>query len=162
MLQQWIGDGKVKISRDDIANQISTPINCEGRDVVFFSISVLNKISKVDQNLFQILSRRVINYKRIRFIFIETFGWQVYLNNNLNRFFLKFDADLNQVSQSRLDAIQEQIREHKNADFRENTNLGEVIFRNIQSDVVAMNFFQADAMGLRPARPYSVASLMLK
>jgi hypothetical protein len=89
-ISSWIGDAPAEFYAENLAFPAEIPIDCEGRDVVFFSISVLNKIKILDSNVFQILVSRVKNYGRIRFVLIESFGWQIYRDKALNRFFWKW------------------------------------------------------------------------
>jgi hypothetical protein len=89
-ISSWIGGTPAEFCVENLTFPAETQIDCEGRDVVFFSISVLNKIKILDSNVFQILVSRVKNYGRIRFVLIESFGWQIYRDKALNRFFWKW------------------------------------------------------------------------
>ena len=86
-ISSWIGGAPAEFCVENLTFPAETPIDCEGRDVVFFSISVLNKIKTLDSNVFQTLVSRVKNYGRIRFVLIESFSGQIYLDQALNDFF---------------------------------------------------------------------------
>ena len=74
-ISSWIGGAPAEFDVENLTFPAETPIDCKDRDVVFFSISVLNKIKTLDSNVFQTLVSRVKNYGRIRFVLIESFSW---------------------------------------------------------------------------------------
>jgi hypothetical protein len=73
-ISSWISGVPAEFFAENLTFPAQIPIDCEGRDVGIFSISVLNKIKSLDSNVFQTLVSRVKNYGRIRFVLIESFG----------------------------------------------------------------------------------------
>jgi hypothetical protein len=77
--------------------------------VVFFSIFALNQIKTLDSNVFQSLVSRIKNYGRMRFVLIESFGWQMHRDKALNRFFLEMDNTINDLGETNRSILRRQI-----------------------------------------------------
>ena len=160
-ISNWIGGAPAKFYAENLTFPVETPIDCEGRDVVFFSISALNKIKTLDSNVFKILVSRVKNYGRIRFVLIESFGWQIYRDKALNRFFLEMDTTINDLGETNRPILRRQIQLNESPENTNNLNLAQVIQQNVETGYVDLSFFQAHAVGLHLGKTYSVATLTL-
>ncbi len=160
-ISDWMGFEQFSFSVDNLAKPASTQIDCGGRDVVFFSISVLNKIRTLDSAVFQILQSRIRNHGRVRFVHIESFGWQVYRDKKINAFFAEMDQTINDLGGVERGILRQQIQENERSEATDNLNLAKVIQNNVETGILEINFFQAHAIALRAEKPYSVVTLTL-
>ena len=97
----------------------------------------------------------------MRFVLIESFGWQIYRDKALNRFFLEMDNTINDLGEINRSILRRQIQLNESPENTDNLNLAKVIRQNVETGYIDLNFFQAHAVGLRLEKPYSVATLTL-
>lgn len=113
-ISEWMGDERFSFAIGGLAGSGSAPIDCGGRDVVFFSVSVLNKIKILDMGIFQNLLTCIRNHGRVRFVHVESFGWRVYRDRKLNGFFLEMDQTINDIDAIKVNRCgSEQFKNHR-------------------------------------------------
>ena len=70
-------------------------------------------------------------------------------------------STINDLVEADRTILRRQIQMNESPENTDNLNLAQVIRQNVETGYIDLNFFQAHAVGLRPEKPYSVATLTL-
>ena len=71
------------------------------------------------------------------------------------------DNTINDLGETNRSILRRQIQLNESPENTDNLNLAKVIQQNVETGNIDLNFFQAHAVGQRPEKPYSVATLTL-
>lgn len=158
LLADYGGCDNFTFHEANIANGHLPTIRAEGRNVTFFSSSVLNKIQYLPVDFFKNMRDSVEDAGQIDFLFLETTGWQFFFDD-ANR---QFARDLGPKMHGLPDEIDTDISNQKrrNFDLQDyNRNMVETIRIAQQNKQITVYNIFINYMGVVKDEQYSIFHL---